>query len=158
MNRENTCCVTGHRKLPETKIRQIAINLNREIEQLLSVGVEYFISGGALGFDLIAAENVILKRDKGYSARLIFALPCRDHDKKWTGDQKNLLHGLIHKADKVLYISREYDQECMRLRNQYMVEHSKYCICAFLRNRSGTGQTLAMAKRNHLNILNIAKP
>ena len=35
-----------------------------------------FISGGALGFDQIAASLVITKKQQGLGIRLIFALPC----------------------------------------------------------------------------------
>jgi hypothetical protein len=49
--KEQTCCFTGHRKLPKAKIEQIVINLDHEIEKLIQKGVTTFISGGALGFD-----------------------------------------------------------------------------------------------------------
>lgn len=55
-----TCCFTGHRNLPAGKIVKI---LDREIENLIDKGVTHFISGGALGFDQIAASLIIYKKE-----------------------------------------------------------------------------------------------
>jgi len=47
--KRQTCCFTGHRKLPKEKIEQIVINLEREIESLIAQGVKQsHVCGGAL--------------------------------------------------------------------------------------------------------------
>lgn len=78
--KECTCCFTGHRKLPKEKIEQLIVALDREVDRLIGQGVTTFISGGALGFDQVAASLVIAKKEMGRDIRLVFALPCRNQD------------------------------------------------------------------------------
>ena len=87
---ERTCCFTGHRKLPAKKIDTIVFNLNKEIERLIKEGVTTFLSGGALGFDQIAASLIATKKEMGYNIRLVMALPCRGQDDLWTAKEKQL--------------------------------------------------------------------
>lgn len=65
MEKAKTCCFTGHRRLPKDKIEQIVIRLNQEVDNLISQGVTDFISGGALGFDQIAASLIVAKKEMG---------------------------------------------------------------------------------------------
>ena len=152
-----TCCFTGHRKLPAKRIESIVFNLNNEVERLINEGVTTFISGGALGFDQISASLIIAKKEQGANIRLIFALPCRDQDKKWTVRQRQLYNSLLSEADEVHYISEDYSHNCMEKRNHYMVDNSDYCICALVHAVSGTGQTVRYAKEKGLQIINVAQ-
>lgn len=152
-----TCCFTGHRKLPADKIEGIMKNLDREIESLIASGVKDFISGGALGFDQIAAALIVVKKEMGRKIRLRFALPCKNQDELWTEKQRALYRGLLSEADKIIYISEAYDDSCMKKRNSYMVENSGCCICALLYKRSGTGQTVCLAQKKGLRIINVIK-
>jgi len=152
--KEHTCCFTGHRKLPKEKIEQIIKKLDREVECLIKQGVIDFISGGALGFDQIAASLIIAKKETGQKIRLIFALPCRNQEELWPAEQKKLYHNLLTEADVIIYVSKEYTDDCMKKRNRYMVDQSSYCICASLRPLSGTGQTVRYAKQHGLTVIN----
>jgi uncharacterized phage-like protein YoqJ len=154
--RATTCCFSGHRKLPEEKIEQIVKRLGREIDSLISLGVTNFISGGALGFDLIAASLIIAKKEMGRKIRLIFILPCKDQDKFWNDENKRLYRALLAEADEIVHISEEYTDGCMKKRNNYMVEQSAYCICALIRPQSGTGQMVRYARQMKLKIINVA--
>ena len=119
-------------------------------------GVTTFISGGALGFDQIAAALVIAKREMGQNIRLIFALPCKNQGELWSDEQKRLYYNLLAEADEIIYVSEEYSEGCMKKRNFYMVDRSANCICALLHPRSGTGQTVRYAREGGLRIINIA--
>lgn len=154
--KEFACCFTGHRQLPADKAEEIVTALDREIENLIAKGITDFISGGALGFDQIAASIIIGKREMGENIRLIFALPCRNQDVGWSDKQRTLYQNLIKKADKIVYVSEEYNPFCMKRRNYYMVDHSSHCVCALLRERTGTSQTVAYARRKGLQIINVA--
>ena len=63
--REKSCCFTGHRLLAKKKIEQIEKRLHEEIDRLINEGITDFISGGALGFNQIAASVVISKKQQG---------------------------------------------------------------------------------------------
>ena len=154
--RGHTCCFTGHRKLPKDKIERIVQNLNREVESLIAQGITDFISGGALGFDQIAASLIIAKKEMGQKIQLIFALPCKNQDEFWTDEQKQLYRKILAEADEVIYVSDEYADGCMKKRNRYMVERSGFCICALLHQMSGTGQTVRYARQKGLRVINVA--
>ena len=154
---ERTCCFTGHRKLSAKKIEPIIYNLNREVERLIQTGVTTFLSGGALGFDQIAAFLIISKKEMGYNIRLNMALPCKGQEDLWTSKEKQLYQQLLDVADSIEYVSENYDKDCMEKRNKYMVDKSEYCICALLREKSGTGQTVRFAKEKNRQIVNVAK-
>ncbi len=156
MENGTTCCFTGHRRLPANKMERIIINLDREIDALIGKGVTEFISGGAVGFDQIAASLIVAKKEMGKNIRLIFALPCKNQDEQWNRQQQELYHNLLGEADEVIYVSDEYEQFCMKRRNEYIVERSTYCICALLHEKSVTGQTVRFARKKGLKITNVA--
>lgn len=155
--KSNTCCFTGHRKLPQGKIEMMILNLNREVDNLIAQGVTDFISGGALGFDQIAASLIIAKKEMGCKIRLIFALPYKNQDEFWTDEQKRLYHNILAEADEVIYVSEEYANGCMKKRNRYMVDCSAYCVCALLYPFSGTDQTVKYARKQGLKTINVAE-
>ncbi len=155
-DKSHTCCFTDHRRLPKDKIEHMLLRLNQEVDNLISQGVTDFISGGALGFDQIAASLIIAKKEMGHKIRLIFALPCRNQDEHWTDEQKRLYRNLLAEADEIIYVSEEYTDGCMKKRNRYMVHKSAYCICVLLYSFSGTDQTVRCARKKGLRIINIA--
>ena len=127
--KEKFCCFTGHRKINQNEMIEVVYRLGDEIEGLIDMGVNNFISGGALGFDTIAALSVILLRDQGYRIRLIMALPCIGQDKLWNEKDREIYALILKYADEVRYIYEgEYKKDCMRERNKYMVDNSSYCI------------------------------
>ena len=138
-DKDKTICFTGHRVFSKKRVIWIAKRLNDEIDRLIDEGITNFISGGALGFDHIAATMIIVKKEQGADVKLIFALPCRNQDEKWTDRQKNLYNSLLSEADEIHYVSEEYTPDCMKERNYYMVDNSAYCICALVKDNSGTG-------------------
>ncbi len=155
--KEHTCCFTGHRKLPKDKVEQIVKNLDYEIEKLIKQGVTTFISGGALGFDQIAASLIIAMKEMGRDIRLVFALPCKNQDVLWNVEQKWLYRNLLAEANDVIYVSEDYKEGCMEKRNRYMVENSSFCVCAYLYLRSGTSQTVKHARQMGSQVINVVE-
>ena len=89
INQKNTCCFSGHRIVKSQDYDNILANLDKILETLYNKGITNYISGGALGFDTLAAESVIKLRSKYSNIRLILALPCKDQACKWNKIQKN---------------------------------------------------------------------
>ena len=156
-DKQKTCCFSGHRVLSQKKIEKTLKRLHEEVDQLIENGVTDYVSGGAIGFDAICSSLIISKKQQGADIRLIFALPCRNQDEKWTDRQKRLYRSLLAEADEIIYVSEEYTPNCMKERNFFMVDNSAYCICALLKDISGTGQTVRYAQRQGLRIINVAK-
>ena len=109
-----TCCFIGCRKLPKEKLESIIKRLDGEVENLIHQGMTTFISGGAPGFDQIAAALVVAKKELGRDVRLIFALPCKNQDELQSDGQKRLYRDLLAEADEVIYVSEEYHAGCMK--------------------------------------------
>lgn len=156
-NKERTAMFSGHRILPAKKIERIVKRLDAEIDELIAQGVDCFISGGAVGFDQICASLIIVKKQQGKSVKLVFALPCKNQELKWTDKQKSLYHSLLLEADDIIFVSDEFSDDCMKLRNYFMVDNANFCICALTNPASGTGQTVRCAEQKGLQIINVAK-
>lgn len=157
MDKLRTCFFTGHRIISGDKLNIIKEKLEKYIENMIiEYDVKNFISGGALGFDTIAASAVVKMREKYPHIRLIMYLPCYKQELKWSDIQKYRYRMLLSKADEVLYVNEEYTDDCMRLRNLKMVKDSFFCIAFCIRYKSGTGMTLKNAKSAGHNIINIA--
>ncbi|MCL2286757.1 MAG: DUF1273 domain-containing protein [Firmicutes bacterium] len=153
----NVCCFAGHRNISAEKIQHIIQRLNEEVDKLINNGVTDFLSGGALGFDCIAASLIIAKKQQSANIRLIFALPYDGFNESWTNKQKQLLRSLLSEADEVRYTSEKYAVDCITKRNHYLADNSAYCICALTKKISETAQTVRYAKEQGLKIINVAK-
>ena len=141
------CCFTGHRELPKNELSHIRDELDFEIEKLYTLnGVTTFISGGAIGFDMLAAETVIMAKRRHSDIRLVFALPCADHSKSWSSADAAKLRILMIYADEVVTLSDTYQRGCMHTRNRFMLDNSLYLISYCRKNSGGTYYTLSRAK------------
>lgn len=152
---EHSCCFTGHRTAAATA-DEVKKRLVCEIETLITTkGVTYFYAGGALGFDTLAADCVLVLKNKYPFIKLFLALPCKDQHKKWNSMEKSHYEDILQSADMVHYASDEYTEGCMFARNDYMVEHSKYCISFLRRSNGGTFYTVSKAKRLNRELIEI---
>lgn len=155
MSRETTCCFTGHRVLGNDFSRE---RLKSRIEKLIDMGIDTFISGGALGFDTIAAEEVILSKKNHPGIKLFIYAPCKNQSEKWNASEKAKYKKLLSAADFVDMPEFDYFNGCMKERNYRMVDASSFCIAYFNgeKLRSGTAQTLRYAESEGLKIYNIS--
>lgn len=55
-----TACFTGHRRIPAEQVGGICEQLNTAIVSLIERGYIFFCAGGALGYDTLAAQAVIV--------------------------------------------------------------------------------------------------
>lgn len=154
-----TCFFTGHRNLPKNKIEKIKQQLKQIIIDKYNEGINCFMSGGAMGFDTLAAQIVLeLKKQESYSdIKLILYVPCYHYDKKWDYTDRCVLQKLKYAADKFIIVSKcDYTPECNRIRNQRMVDDSICGIAYKLKNLSGTAQTIRIAQKQNKSVINIA--
>lgn len=155
--REQTCCFTGHRNIPSSKLGEVTANLEIAVEKAIGSGYRFFGAGGAQGFDTYAANTVLKLKEKYPHIRLILVLPCRNQTRGWSEDARNEYERILQKADKVVYVSEYYTRSCMHMRNRHLVDYSSLCICYLEKDSGGTAYTVDYAKRNDLQIMNIAK-
>ena len=72
---EKTCCVTGHRDIPDEQIDAVKYALRREIVKAVSDGYTGFMTGFANGADQYFAEIVVILQKDFPELRLIAVLP-----------------------------------------------------------------------------------
>lgn len=102
--REQTCCFTGHRDISTEIKLYIAKQLECILRNLIGEGIRYFGSGGARGFDLMAADAVLQLKKEFPHIRLIMVLPCRDQTRGWRGEDLRHYERVLSQADKVVYV------------------------------------------------------
>ena len=150
-------CFTGHRKITIT--RELKTRLYTELELLAHNGVTEFYAGGALGFDTLAEQTVTELKKSYPQVRLNLVLPCptEQQTKKWSAEDKTEYFRLLSLADSVEICCEHYTADCMKKRNQRLVDLADICVCYFnsSNDRSGTGQTVRMVQRKGIPICNI---
>ena len=154
-----TCSFTGHRpnKLPwgynEKGIRFFLFKnrLRKTIKESIKNGYKHFISGMALGSDMLCAEMVLKLKKKHPNITLECAIPCINQTERWLKGTIERYNTIISKADKVTYVSnKHYFNGCMQKRNKYMVNNSSFLIAIYNGSSGGTKQTSKLAKESHL--------
>ncbi|MDD4474959.1 MAG: SLOG family protein [Eubacteriales bacterium] len=155
MKKDKTCCFTGHRQIPKSELGNIKDKLKQTILTLYGKGVVYFGSGGALGFDTLAAQCVLELKQTYPQFKLIMVLPCKEQAYRWSNEDKSIYAMILRLADKVTYTSEHYTRYCMHVRNRHLVENSNYCICYLTQNTGGTAYTVSFAIKNNLKIINL---
>lgn len=156
MKIQQTCCFTGHRpeELPFKKDEEhpdclrLKELLRQEIERLITEeGVRHFISGMAVGTDLIAAELVLELKKTYPQITLESAIPYEEQAIKWTAQQREQYYKIAGQCDESVTLQAAYSRDCMKNRNRYMVDHSEYVLAVWAGTpRSGTGQTVRYAR------------
>ena len=160
---EKACCFTGHRTVPTEKLAEIRKKLAFELEWLTSHGVTDFYAGGALGFDTLAELCVLDLKKRLPAVRLHLALPCPEQEKYWKPNEIETYRYLLTEADSVVYMSDHYHKGTMHMRNQYMVDHSAYCLCYYdeesvekgENSGKGTLSTVNYARKKHIRLINL---
>ena len=135
------------------------------VRSLVKKGVRHFVTGGALGFDTVAAATIINMRDNealtdadGSPVRitLSLAIPCPTQSSRWSFADRTLYNSIMRSADEVTLVYERYTPDCMFRRNRYMVDRSAYCICYVTKESGGSYYTMNYAKAGGLGIINIA--
>ncbi|WP_317854369.1 SLOG family protein [Chakrabartyella piscis] len=162
MNREKTVCFTGHRHLPKGEaFEKLKCKLISEINQAIADGYDTFLFGSAEGFDLLCGEIVaqmkkIIPIQNPRKIKLIAAIPYEEQAKDFSEEDRERYYKLHAQCDDVVFVSIQYHKDCFKNRNQYMIDHSSKVIAYYNGGvRSGTGQTIRMAEKQKLNIVNL---
>ena len=138
---KKTCCVTGHRDLPQKEINRVRAALRKEIEKAVADGFTCFMSGFAEGVVQYFAEIVLEMRKSNPALELLAVIPYRKRldnlrQKKWTYD-------MLEACTDVVVIREEYQPSVYSHRNRYMVEHSDRVIAVYDgREKGGTAGTI----------------
>lgn len=152
----SVCSFSGHRQIYTMHSKALPALLSETVDTLISSGVSRFCSGGAMGFDLLAAELVLEKKKRGADVSLSMILPCRSQTDRWPVATRLKYNKIIEQADEVIYIADEYNQFCMHLRNRRLVDEADILLCYLVRESSGTAFTRNYAIDRDKKIINLA--
>ena len=152
-----SCCFTGHRigKYDDDLRKKLKDTLIELIEQ----GVDTFVDGMALGWDMLCAETVLeLKFDyKDIELHCLLPCPPEEQVKGWNGSQTERYEKILQATDNVTVLSEHYTDGCMKRRNERLVELADCCVCYCNNRRSGTGQTVRFAENKGIMVINLAE-
>jgi uncharacterized phage-like protein YoqJ len=153
---EKSACFTGHRKLPKVDLPSLAARLLDTVIDLANKGISNFKSGGAPGFDQLAALAVLEAKKINPEITLEMVLPYKEQSSAWDDSTKETYNRLLKHADDYFFVSEKYHAGCMADRNLLLVEDSHVCIAYLTRQRTGTSQTVRFAKERNIEIINLA--
>ena len=158
IDKNSTCSFTGHRTIPDGMANYLFQRIKDGVNYLYCREIRTFLTGGALGFDALAAEAIIDRRKERPDIQLVIVVPCKDQDKQWSIKDKIRYQLIKRAADHVICLSEHYYRGCMHQRNRYLVDHSAACICYLTEATGGTAYTVGYAKSKGLKIFNLARP
>lgn len=151
MDKEHTCCVTGHRDIPVEKIPYVQDSLHQELVQAILHGYTHFISGFASGVDLIFAGIVAgLKSEHPITLEATIPYPGRMKSPDRTFQRP------LKECDIVKVHTKQYSKSCYMVRNRYMVDCSTLVIAVHdYRKSGGTAATMRYALQMKRNVREI---
>ena len=141
---KKTCCVTGHRDLPQKEINRVKAALRREIEKAVADGFTRFMSGFADGVDQYFAEIVLEKKKTDPALELVAVIPYRKRLDSLM--EKGRTYEMLEECADVVVMQEEYHPSVYSHRNRYMAEHSDRVIAVYDgREKGGTVRTIRFA-------------
>ena len=155
---EQTCCLTGHRIIPPGEEQKIMVRTKNILLRLIrEKNVRYFGVGGAVGFDMLAAEYLLhLKAHKEHQLKIIYVLPYPDwrETEDWTDALRLREDYILRCSDKVVYVRPAYEKNVFLLRDRKLVDGSAYCVSYCNRPRTGTAYTVCYALKHGIKVYN----
>lgn len=165
MDREHTCCFTGHRpeKLPwgydegDPRCAALKERIAAALEEAWAAGMRHFICGMALGADIYFCEAALALRERHGGLTVEAAIPCEEQAARWREADRQRYFSLVGRCDFETMVQHRYDRGCMLRRDRYMVDRSAMLIAAYDGLMGGTMYTIqyAMKKGLEVNIIDI---
>mgnify|MGYP002519439953 CR=1 FL=1 len=118
-NEEDPRCIDFKRRLRDT------------IEMLIWQGYTHFLSGGAMGMDMYAAEAVAELREQYPEIILEMVSPYDSQAEKWSPELQARHDRLFEIADVVTATGHEYSKGALFTRNRYLVTNADIILAAF---------------------------
>lgn len=140
------CAFTGHRQLgADFSARRLKEAIVAQIES----GVEIFLSGMAIGFDLLAAETVLSLKENYPHIKLVACIPCYGQEKYFSQEDKERYVEACAKSDEKILLSQNYYRGCMQKRDRYMAERADVMIAYCKKSEGGTAYTVRYFRSIH---------
>ena len=125
--RQHSVCFSGHRTL-KTDTKMLMNQLAAELQFCYRKGFRVFIAGGAVGFDMLAAEAVLEFKKTHQDVILIIAVPFPEQTARFCESDKGRYNVILDRADFFIVLSAGYYDGCYLRRNDFMLANSSYMI------------------------------
>ena len=162
--KEKTVSFTGNRTLttldnqPDANLENvIRTELSLCLEDCYREGKTNFISGMAIGWDTLCAEEVLKLRKMYSDVRLIVAIPFQGQELMYGEKDKLRYKAIFRAADHQEFITcGDYDKEVYHKRNEWMIANSSEIIAYDSgKPNSATASTVRKAILSGVEVLNI---
>ena len=120
-DRTVSAAFTGHRFYDFSQREFIEERLTSAISEAYDHGIRNFISGFALGIDLMAAQLVQSLKCDLPGISLTAAIPFEGQAERYNIYDKRVYRRLLELADKVIVLSDYYYPRCFLDRDKFMV-------------------------------------
>lgn len=155
-DRTVSAAFTGHRFYDFSQREFIQERLTSAISEAYDHGIRNFISGFALGIDLMAAQLVQSLKCNLPGISLTAAIPFAGQAERYNIYDKRVYGRLLELADKVIVLSDCYYPRCFLDRDEFMVENASYLIAYYDgREKGGTYYTIKKARARGIPIINV---
>lgn len=147
---------TGHRFISVAAQTEVRIKLKDRIMDAYSRGVRVFVTGMAMGFDLIAASVVVGLQREHEDLQLIAVVPFRGQSERFNPYFKSLYEQILAKASRTIVLSERYYERCLLKRNDYMLDFASEIIAYYDgKPKGGTFYTIRNAMLHGIPVTNI---
>lgn len=156
--KEQTCCFTGHRNIPADKLQEIVARTEVKVRELMRGGYRRYVVGGAVGYDMLAAELLFRLRDmEGLGIKVILAYPFDGYTAPWSEEQKATYEQLLPLYDERICVAAAASRGAYLQRDRYMVDASSMCIAYCTWQTGGTAYTIRYAGKKSVPVINVAE-
>lgn len=153
---DQTCCFSGHKRLPAELTPEIERLVNDAIGALISRGVHNYCGGANLGFDNLVALSLLKLKARFNFLKLDLVLGIKNQTEGWDMKEEEIYQRILAGADSITYIAQQYREGVMQERSRTMVDMSQICLCYVTKTSGGAAYTHAYAREKGLEIINIA--
>lgn len=155
-SRAVSAAFTGHRACGYSVRESVKARLEVAILNAYEHGTRNFISGFAIGFDMLAAEVVVALRKQHPDITLTAAIPFKGQSSRYSLSDKFRYERLMKEADEVIVLSNSYFSRCYLERDEFMVDNSNLLIAYYDgREIGGTFYTVKKAKKDGVRVVNL---
>ena len=113
--RAATAAFTGHRFVDASLREHVRKRLTSAVHDAYGNGIRNFISGFAIGFDMMAAEEVVSLKQTHPDITLIAAIPFKGQASRFSSYDRKRYDKLLEAADEVIVLSDRYYPRCFFL-------------------------------------------
>ncbi len=144
---------SGHRVCDSEAVRAaLAVALPR----LVASGFQTFLTGMAVGFDLLAGEAVLQLKASGIPLMLCAVIPYRAQPRHFSAEWHTRYNRLLAEADEIILLQEEYSQGCLHRRNDFLVDHASHLMAWYDGAKSGgTFYTIRRARSRGIVVENL---